>query len=1353
MRLKTILAGTATLLTLMAANTVKAQAASQSTTATSDADTTATSSATTTKQVVTLHNSSADSSGGSNDTSNGTATNGSSSTSSSSASSSSVSSSSTSSSSTSSSSASSSSVSSSSTSSSSVSSSASSSSNSSSDDSSSSTPSASASSSSTPAPVSPVKADSTVKDATPDTTVSDVSSTANPAVSELNQQQLLVQSQTKSTSATLANSQLNTQMYSAVTTSQKGSSLANHLATGILPFASFKSLLARATLPIVGLNPENATFSNLDNTTISNGMFSGNQYKVIYSWSLPDGFVVHDGDQYTITLPDKVVFTAANAASIVDDDKNVIATFSAVQGSSTGILTFNDFYTTHLTGRDGNTFWASVESTNTSATGSSFDINKAGWPTKWDDEKNISEMTWNIVANPNSYSWNQVVITDSLGKYQSFNPDNLTVQVGSYDLKADKFTMSQDISKSVQAKYDGNVLTLNIGNITQALYIFYTVSVNEVAQGYSNSAKLSYIPDAGNNPGDGGSSSGSGSGDAGNSNNTEPTVVQARHDYSQGAGGTANWQDYNIVIKKVGSEEKPLSHALFSLYDSDGKTLLQSGLETNYLGQVTVTNVIPGDYYIQETMAPTGYLLDETLHKVTVVNADINLVVQDLPIAKTALNVKKIWSQVPTNVVTPAVTVTLYIKNADDTLTSTGQTLTLSSANNYQGTFSNLDATDAYGKTIIYTVVETVPTGYTSAQTTDGHQVTITNTYQTGTINIVKTGSDTKTALAGATFALVDGNGQIVKTGTTDNQGQLVFTDLNQGSYTLKETNAPAGYQLVADQTITVDYTNGYTANLAITDPVIPMTTITVNKHWANTQGKAVTSPVTMTLSANGKAVQTLILTAETGYTGQFTNLAMTTADGTPIVYTVSETPVAGYTMSGGQLVDGVVDFTNTLQTGSLTITKVDSQTQAALAGATFDLRDANGQLVQTGTTDAQGRLTFTGLVSGTYTSHEATAPTGYQLAADQMVTVDATSAKAAGITVADVAVPVIVVPPTTTITVNKHWVQVPASTTTPSVTVTLVANGTLTDQTLTLTAANGYTGQFTNLAVNDANDQAMTYTVVETPIAGYTTTGGNVVNGVADITNTWVKVPVIPTPTGSLQVIKVDATTKHCLAGAAFDLRDVSGNLVASGMTAENGQVMFNNLTYGTYQVVETTAPAGYDLNTKPQLVTIGETTMQSITVADTATVVPPVKPVVPVTPVTPTKPEQPRQPTIPIIPTKPVVPVKPEQPGYPDVVTVTVTPDQPAGVTFGEYYGGITPKQPQLTTVTKSSTDRPTVVTTTVTASAATVMPTKTATPKVAHQQLPQTNDATALWLKLLGLIGLLLSGLSYARFKRLD
>jgi len=1317
MRLKTILASAATLLTLMAANTVKAQAASQSTTKPSDADTTATSSATTTKQVVTLHNSSADSSGDSSDT----ATNNSSSTSSSSTSSSSTSSSSTSSSST--------------------SSSTSSSSTSDSDAASSSTPSTSASSSSTPAPVSPVKADSTVKDATPDTTVSDELSTANPAASELNQQQSLVQSQAKSTSATLANSQLNTQMYSAAVTSQKGSLLASHLATGTLPFASFKMLLTKSALPVNGIGADDIfsiTDTNGKTYTASDALSAYASYTAVYNWSIADGVNIADGDTATITLPDNLRFPSKVISFAIMMNGNQVGTVTTDKAAMTATMTFNSYFAEHqLDSRHGMVQFSTV-GTDTTSGDDNYKINKVGWIDKGDP----SRLVWSIVINPNGETWNAVSITDELGLYQTLvttNPIAVeTVSAAGEHAKTSDYTLT----------VNGNVLTFDFSQIKTQIYLYYTVLMDP-GHLYTNSATVAYTPATGTNPDGSGTTTPGDGGNPSTGTDDNQKTAQSNPVMSFDGSATADGTIYGVLITKTDASDatKVLSGATYDLYDGTGTTLMKQGLTTDDNGQISISQLAAGDYVLKEIQAPTGYLLSTTPVSFTVsgdtatITAAGNTMativpvkVTDKAIEKTTLDVTKVWSQVPTGVTISSVTVTLWANGV-----ATSQTLSLSSANNYQGTFSNLDKTDATGTDIKYTVVESTLAGYVSTQSTTGNQVTITNTYQTGTINIVKTGSDTKTGLANATFALVDGNGQIVKTGMTDNQGQLTFTDLNQGSYTLKETNAPIGYQVVADQTITVDYTNGYTANLAITDPVIPTTTITVNKHWANTQGKSVTLPVTMTLSANGQAAQTLILTAENGYTGQFTNLPMITADGTPIVYTVSETPVAGYTMSAGQLVDGVVNFTNTLQTSSLTITKVDSQTQGALAGATFDLRDADGQLVQRGTTDAQGRLTFTGLVSGTYTLHEATAPTGYQLAADQSLTVDATSPKAAAITVVDVAVPVIIVPPTTTVIVHKHWAQVPVSTTTPSVTVTLVANGTLTTQTLTLTAINGYTGQFMNLAMNDANDQVITYTIVETPVAGYTTTGGNVVNGVADLTNIWVKVPVIPNPTGSLQVIKIDAATKHRLAGATFDLCDVAGHLVASGVTAENGQMMFKNLTYGTYQVVETTAPAGYDLNTKPQLVIIGETTMQSITIADTATVVPPVKPVVPVTPATPTEPEQPTQPTTPTVPTKPVVPVKPEQPGYPSVVTTTVTPDQPAGVTFVAYYGGITPRQLQSTT--------------TVTTSTAMVMPTKTATPKVAQQQLPQTNDAIALWLQLLGLMGLLLSSLGYVRFKRLD
>ena len=48
-------------------------------------------------------------------------------------------------------------------------------------------------------------------------------------------------------------------------------------------------------------------------------------------------------------------------------------------------------------------------------------------------------------------------------------------------------------------------------------------------------------------------------------------------------------------------------------------------------------------------------------------------------------------------------------------------------------------------------------------------------------------------------------------------------------------------------------------------------------------------------------------------------------------------------------------------------------------------------------------------------------------------------------------------------------------------------------------------------------------------------------------------------------------------LAGATFELRDVSGTTIKRGTTGSDGTLEFNDLEAGTYTVVEVTPPANY--------------------------------------------------------------------------------------------------------------------------------------------------------------------------------
>lgn len=106
----------------------------------------------------------------------------------------------------------------------------------------------------------------------------------------------------------------------------------------------------------------------------------------------------------------------------------------------------------------------------------------------------------------------------------------------------------------------------------------------------------------------------------------------------------------------------------------------------------------------------------------------------------------------------------------------------------------------------------------------DGAVVAIeaVNRYITGSIRIVKRDADTGETLAGAEFALYDGNGTEIARKTTGRDGTAVFEGLRCGSYTVKETKAADGY-ILSDTVTPVEITeDGQTLTVERTNRRIP---------------------------------------------------------------------------------------------------------------------------------------------------------------------------------------------------------------------------------------------------------------------------------------------------------------------------------------------------------------------------------------------------------------------------------------------------------------------------------------------------------------------------------------------------
>ena len=177
---------------------------------------------------------------------------------------------------------------------------------------------------------------------------------------------------------------------------------------------------------------------------------------------------------------------------------------------------------------------------------------------------------------------------------------------------------------------------------------------------------------------------------------------------------------------------------------------------------------------------------------------------------------------------------------------------------------------------------------------------------------LTKVDKDTDKVLSGVKFELWsyknNAKGQLLRTGTTDDKGQIRWNNLKSGKYVLVET-APTDYQTVTDKIITLEAADANSDKLVtstITNEKVK-TSVSGEKTWVdnNDQDGVRPSKITINLLADGKKVDSKTVTAEDGWKYEFNNLDKFKA-GQEIKYTVEEAAVAGYetTYDGNNIVN-----------------------------------------------------------------------------------------------------------------------------------------------------------------------------------------------------------------------------------------------------------------------------------------------------------------------------------------------------------------------------------------------------------------------------------------------------------------
>lgn len=686
-------------------------------------------------------------------------------------------------------------------------------------------------------------------------------------------------------------------------------------------------------------------------------------------------------------------------------------------------------------------------------------------------------------------------------------------------------------------------------------------------------------------------------------------------------------QKGSVTFKKLGEGKEQIGGGTFQLYRVDGENSDPVGkVFSTANGEHTIDNLLYGTYYVKEISAPQGYILDsepsaEITIKKTAAHGTITMTNEKYTAG--SITVKKVDEN--GNPLAGAEFM-LFGPKTDKKTTD----------NNGVAIFENLPAGDYY-------VSETKrPTNYggfngsvhikintsgeaktiTAAENVEveGSNITInwTNTRDKGSISITKT--DGNQPLSGAFFGLYKDAAaaeEPIKIQQTDKNGEALFADLAAGKYYVKEIAAPNGY--VLDETIRPFTIGGNDAWDVKTDIENSLKQYTLKLTKKGDDGNLLEG-VEFTLSGNGISSITKssdedgVVKFEGLPFGRYTIAETKAPQGyvkvKPINVTIDEKNTVGaYTPN--QAVDG---GTITNEHTVLMVLKIDDADKKPLAGATFRIKNSDGQYVSAENgkfkafvsgeggasvfeTGEDGKFTLEYLpVGNNYALEEISAPQGY-----------------------------IKVKGTTSFNIVKAQETVSVGNSLIKGTLRLVKK----DQHGKLlngiefvlkkggryVTANGGNSRYTYTGLADNKEAATklktdengrleisgllwgTYYLEEVNTPAGLIAGEDIVVSVTDQSQK----PIIDLEvtnklnTDSLSFTKTDGAGNG-LAGAVFKLKLVEGSGTAYSsvkqmyaISDDKGRVSFEDVPYGVYELTEVIAPEGYARSNDTYYVSIG--------------------------------------------------------------------------------------------------------------------------------------------------------------------
>ena len=436
-----------------------------------------------------------------------------------------------------------------------------------------------------------------------------------------------------------------------------------------------------------------------------------------------------------------------------------------------------------------------------------------------------------------------------------------------------------------------------------------------------------------------------------------------------------------IIQKRDSATGQPLPGAEFRVTTAAGcevgldgvigtATLTQNGIfTTDGQGEITITNLAPGAYAINEIKAPTGYVMDSPSTNVVIGQGGDTqtVIVKNSKAGTLVIDKRDSLTGKPLQGVTFKVT------------TSTGEFVP---AENGQISSNGLYFTDKDGKitihgvvgTLVVTETATIP-GYTIDEASRTQTVVVnpndtqtlhfTNTPNT-TLVIEKYIEGTTTPLKGVTFLVTDSSGAVVGRSNgefiTDENGRVVIHDLIPGTtVTAREVKTVEGFVLdsspksiliKAGEVQTLRFYNVRAGGLTVikkdekTGERIPGVQFEIRKMDGEIIG-------TFTTDENG------VIYLPEAENGWYTVTELKAAEG----YRLDDTPHRVEVRDGQT---ATLEITNKAISGIL-IHKVNAITGEGIPGVSFILYDSGNNPIAQETSDDRGYVRFENLTAGRY--------------------------------------------------------------------------------------------------------------------------------------------------------------------------------------------------------------------------------------------------------------------------------------------------------------------------------------------------------------------------------------------------